>query len=154
MQKFLEKLENAIKHILSFLLIALVLVVSYIALMRNVFQNSPAWGEATALVIMVWFCLLSAAMGVMKGIHIRMTILDSFVSEKTINKFEHLTMVLWMVFGMLAFIYGISLTKIAGNNVIAGINLPASIIYSAIPVFGILVFVAALIQEVKLCQQA
>lgn len=154
MNKILEKLEYVIKHILSILLIALVLVVGYIALMRNVFKSSPAWGEATALLIMVWFCFLAASMGVMKNIHIRMTILDSFLSEKTIKRLEHLTLILWMFFGILALIFGIILTNLAGNNIIAGINIPASIIYSVIPVFGFLVFISALNQEVNLCKQA
>lgn len=153
MEKILDKLSNIIKNILTVLLIALVLVVSYIALMRNAFSASPAWGEAAALLIMVWFCLLSAALGVRKNIHIRMTILDGVLKEKSINRLEHLTLILWMILGILALIFGIRLTMLAGNNVITGIYLPASVIYSAVPVFGVIVFLSALEQEVKLCKQ-
>lgn len=153
MKKALDTVEAVIRRILSVLLIALVLVVSYIALMRNIFKSSPAWGESSALLIMVWFCLLAAAMGVMKNIHIRMTILDSFLSEKTIKKLEHLTLILWMILGSLAIIFGIRLTLLAGNNIIAGIYLPASVIYSAIPVFGLVVLLSAIVQEVNLCKQ-
>jgi TRAP-type C4-dicarboxylate transport system permease small subunit len=153
MEKILDKLSNIIKNILTVLLIALVLVVSYIALMRNAFSASPAWGEAAALLIMVWFCLLSAALGVRKNIHIRMTILDGVLKGKSINRLEHLTLILWMILGILALIFGIRLTMLAGNNVITGIYLPASVIYSAVPVFGVIVFLSALEQEVKLCKQ-
>lgn len=153
MKKILDKISDIIKNILSILLIALVLVVSYIALMRNAFSASPAWGEAAALLIMVWFCLLSAALGVRRNIHIRMTILDNLLKEKSIKRLEHLTSILWMVLGILAIVFGIRLTMLAGNNVITGIYLPASVIYSAIPVFGIIVFLSALEQEVELCKQ-
>lgn len=154
MNRFIEKLSDVIKHILVVLLIALVLVVSYIALMRNVFKKSPAWGESMALTIMVWFCLLSAAVGVIKNIHIRMTVLDGHISDKAMRRLEFLTINLWLIFGILSVIHGIKLTNLAGNNIIAGINLPASVIYSSIPVFGIIVSLAALDQEVNLWKQA
>lgn len=154
MKKVLERVNRIIRRVLSILLIGLVLVVSYIALMRNVFSASPAWGESAALLIMVWFCLLSAAMGVMNKIHIRMTILDGVLSDKAIRKLEHITLFLWMILGILAIIYGIRLTMLAGNNIITGIYLPASVIYSAVPVFGLIVLLSAINQEVELCKQA
>ncbi|MDD7306460.1 MAG: TRAP transporter small permease subunit [Peptoniphilaceae bacterium] len=153
MKTLLKSLNKILKSILSILLISLVIVVSYVALMRSVFSSSPAWGESVALLIMVWFCLLSAALGVMDKIHIRMTILDNFLNEKIINNIEHLTLILWMIIGVSAIIFGIKLTTLAGNNIITGIYLPASVMYSSIPVFGVIVLLSAIEQEVELCKQ-
>ena len=154
MDNFKGKLEKTIIYVISFLLIALVLVVSSIALMRNLFRFTPQWGESLALLIMVWFCLLSAALGVSKDIHIRMTIIENFMNEKQLKILDHISNILWIILGILALIKGIELTGLSSTNIITGIGLPASVIYVAIPIFGFLVMLTSLIREVKLCKQA
>ena len=74
---------------------------------RYIFNDAPAWGESLALLFMVWFCMLSSAIGVISKIHLRMTIMDNIFSEKTIQYLEHFTNVLWIIFGILAITKGI-----------------------------------------------
>lgn len=153
MDNFKQKLEKILSLIITVFLISLVLVVSYIALLRNLFSKTPAWGESLALLIMVWFCLLSGALGVSNDIHIRMTIIENFISEKKVKILDHLTNLLWIIFGGCALYNGINLAKLGHNNIVTGINLPSSVIYMSVPIFGIIVLISSIIREVKLCKQ-
>lgn len=153
MDNFKGKSEKILSLIITVFLISLVLVVSYIALMRNLFSSTPAWGESLALLIMVWFCLLSGALGVSNDIHIRMTILENFISEKKVRFLDHFANILWIIFGFCAVFKGMSLVRLGHNNIVTGINLPSSVIYMAVPIFGIIVLISTIIREVKLCKQ-
>lgn len=153
LDKILNSVEKVISVIIYFSLCALVLIVTYIAFMRYVFSNAPQWGESLALLLMVWFCLLSSALGVKNKIHIRMTIMDTVFSKKTIEKLEHLTNILWFILGLLAIVIGIRLTMLAHRNIITGLSIPSSIIYFSIPVFGLVVMLSSLNEEMKLCKR-
>ena len=82
-----------------------------------------------------------------------MTIIENFVSEKKVRILEHLANILWIIFGGCAVYNGINLAKLAHNNIVTGINLPSSVIYMSVPIFGIIVLVSSIIREVKLCKQ-
>lgn len=153
LEKILNSVEKIMTAIVYVFLCALVLIVTYIASMRYIFNNAPQWGESLALLLMVWFCLLSSALGVRKQIHIRMTLMDTFFSKNTIEKLEHLTNILWFVIGILAIVLGTRLTILANRNIITGLSLPSSIIYFSIPVFGLVVMLSSLNEEIKLCKR-
>lgn len=152
MEKIIKISEKILKVLVSVLLCLLVLTVSYIAFKRYLFKDAPAWGESLSLLFMVWFCMLSAAIGVINKIHLRMTIMDNIFSEKTIFYLEHLTNTLWIILGILAIVKGLSLTSLSSENIITGLNMKSSIIYSAIPVFGLIVTLTSINEEVKLCK--
>ena len=152
MDKLITNLEKILKFIVSILLCLLVLNVSYVAMKSYIFNDAPAWGESLALLFMVWFCMLSSAIGVISKIHLRMTIMDNIFSQKTINYLEHFTNVLWIVFGILAIVKGIELTALSNKNIITGLNINSSIVYAAVPVFGLIVSLASINEEIKLCK--
>lgn len=152
MDKLINKLKGVLEVLVSILLSLLVLSVSYVAFRRYIFNDAPAWGESLALLFMVWFCLLSSGIGVISNIHLRMTIMDNIFPKSFIHYLEHLTNILWFIFGVLALIKGIELTSLAHSNIITGLNIQSSIIYASIPVFGLIVILASVNEEVKLCK--
>lgn len=152
MDFFIALLEKMMKIIIGITLSLLVFIVTYVAVMRYIFNNAPAWGESMALLCMVWFCMISSALGVKQGIHLRMTLIDNILSKRALSILEHLTNILWMTLGILAIWFGISLTKLSGNNIITGLGIPSAVIYAAVPVFGFIVVLVSLGEELKLCR--
>ncbi|MBE6064479.1 TRAP transporter small permease [Clostridium cochlearium] len=139
-----ESVRKILQLICNFILCALVLIVSYVAFMRYVFKNTPAWGESLALLMMVWFCLLSSALAVSKDVHLKMTLLDNFASKKLIKKLDILSVFLWLIFGLVMIVSGIRLTILANRNIITGLGLPSGIIYAALPVSGLVFILEAI----------
>lgn len=149
-----KKIRSIFQLLSSILLIGLVIEVTYVAVMRYVFNSTPAWGESVALLIMVWFCLLSSALAVSKNIHLQMTVIDNFVSKNTIKLLEYFTVLLWIIFGLVMLIYGINLTKLANENIMTGIGLPSSILFAAVPFSGIIFIIEGIKRGVDIrCQQ-
>ncbi|MDO4595318.1 MAG: TRAP transporter small permease subunit [Tissierellia bacterium] len=153
LDKFLKKLEKVINIIISLALSILVFTVTFIAFRRYIFSNTPQWGEPLALLLMVWFSILASAMGVIKNIHLRMSVMDSILPKKYILYFEHASNILWIILSILAVVYGVSLTILSGRNILTGLNIPASAIYISIPIFGIIVGLTSLNKELILCKQ-
>ena len=142
--KEMERLRRVLQGICNILLCGLVVSVSYVAFMRYVFKNTPSWGESLALVFMVWFCLLSSSLAVSKDIHLKMTLIDNIISKKNIKKLNIISILLWIIFGIVMLFFGIRLTILANRNIITGLGIPSSIMYVALPVSGVIFILEAI----------
>ncbi|MDO4483304.1 MAG: TRAP transporter small permease [Clostridia bacterium] len=91
--KTLDKLEvvydwtyKIVMFICKILLIADIAITVLSVLGRYVsFIPAPAWGEQMVLTFMVYMAVLSAALGIRRGAHIRMTALDNKLPKKLIK---------------------------------------------------------------------
>lgn len=144
MNGFFGALRKILSAICVLLLCGQVLLVSYVAFSRYVLNSTPAWGEKTALLCMVWFCLLSATLAIKDDSHLRMTLIDNFVSAKAVQMMNHIDLLLVAVFGFFMFWEGIGLTQLTHRNIMTGLGIPSSILYAAIPVAGVAFVVAAI----------
>ena len=143
-----EKLCGAIRKVIScvcvFLLGLQVLIVSGVAVSRYAFGYTPAWGEKSALLCMVWFCLLSATLALFDDTHLRMTLIDNFVSEKAIRVLNVIVMVLIFAFGSFMLLEGIGLVQLSSRNTMAGLGISNAYLYASIPVTGLAFMVVSL----------
>lgn len=148
------KFRNILQSFCSLLLILLVIEITYIAVMRYVFNSTPAWGESIALLIMVWFSLTTSALAVSKDTHLKMDLIERFVNKKNLIKIEYITVLLWILFGLVMVIYGTNLTILANENIMTGVGLPSSILFASVPFTGIIFIVEGIKRGVDLkCQQ-
>ena len=77
-----DAVDKIVMVICKLLLIADILITTYQVLGRYVpFIPDPAWTEETILTLMSYMAVLSAALAIRRGAHIRMTALDQFLPK-------------------------------------------------------------------------
>jgi TRAP-type C4-dicarboxylate transport system permease small subunit len=128
------------------------LIVSWVVFSRYFLHKTPAWGEEGALLCMVWFGFLSMALGVRDDLHLRITILDQFLSDKTKNFLNWISRILTIGFAIFMITEGIKMSKVATGNYMPGIKLNSAFLYAAVPLAGIAMIyyiIQASIKEIK-----
>lgn len=86
LKKFYDWMYKITLFICKILLIADILVVSFTVLGRYVsFIPDPTWTEEITLTLMSYMAVLSGALAIRRGAHIRMTALDRYLPKKLLN---------------------------------------------------------------------
>lgn len=153
MEKNFKIFNRILCYICMLLLLLEVVIVAGVAGSRYVFRYTPAWGETLALLFGVWFVFLGGAYAISEDVHLKMTLLDSLASEKVLWYLEWIGLGVTAVLGVSMFVYGTSLLNIASRNIMTGLGLPSTVLYSAVPVSGICFIVEILDRGRKLlCQ--
>lgn len=82
---FFDLIDKIILNICKLLLIIDILITIMSITGRYVsFVKDPAWSEEVVLTCMTYMAVLSAALAIRKGSHIRMTVFDTYLSKKTL----------------------------------------------------------------------
>ena len=129
---------NLVKYACVLILAVLVAVVFSIFFGRYVLSSSPIWGEPLSLLCLVWMSLLGSALVVRKNEHLRVTMFDDKLGKKGFLATEILSFVCIALFSLFMIVYGAQLTMKGARNNMAGINVPYSVMYVAVPVTGVL----------------
>lgn len=106
---------------------------------RYVLNDSPAWAEQAALLLMIWYVFIAAAAGVREGFHIRIAVfVDNLPSGP-----RHFMMVLGHVvvlaFGLAMAYFGVELTRETWSHVIPTLGISRGYAYLPIPLSGLLI---------------
>ncbi len=89
------------------LLVADILITSMSVLGRYVsFVPDPSWSEEVVLTLMSYMAVLSAALAIRRGAHIRMTALDSYLPKKLIQVLDLVADAFVMVLAFVMLIVG------------------------------------------------
>lgn len=108
---------RVIMTVCKLLLIADILVTAWIVISRY-FPHliaAPIWGEQIVLTLMSYMAVLSAALAIRKGSHIRMTALDRKLPKKLIIWLDILADLAVMGLGVVMLIYGWKQAKAIGR---------------------------------------
>lgn len=131
--------------------IGLLLMTSIIAAQvfaRYVLNDSPAWAEQAALLLMIWYVFLAAAAGIREGFHIRIAVFaDSLPPgpRHVVVVFGHLVV---LVFGAGMAYFGVELAQATWQHVIPTLGISRGYAYIPIPISGVLIVGFALEQIV------
>lgn len=117
MKTFFEKVDKikplydvaykVILFVCKLLLVADILITSLTVLGRYVpFIPDPSWTEEIVLTLMSYMAVLSAALAIRRGAHIRMTALDVYLPKKIIQILDLLADVFIMVLAFVMLIVG------------------------------------------------
>lgn len=108
---------RVIMTLCKLVLIADILVTSWIVVSRY-FPHiipPPIWGEQVVLTLMSYMAVLSAALAIRKGSHIRMTAFDRKLPKKLIISLDLLADIAVMALGVVMLVYGWSQAKAIGR---------------------------------------
>lgn len=117
MKKFYDILYQAILVLCKLLLIADIAITSMAVAGRYIpFIPDPVWSEEIVLTCMIYMALVSAALAVHRGCHIRMTALDAFLPKTLVKLLDVLGDVIVLVFAMIMAVVGIQYAMKVGKN--------------------------------------
>ncbi|MFK7956904.1 MAG: TRAP transporter small permease [Lysobacterales bacterium] len=106
---------------------------------RYVLNDSPAWAEQAALLLMIWYVFIAAAAGVREGFHIRIAVFVDNLPLKLrhpVTVFAHVVVV---AFGIAMAIFGVELAQETWQHVIPTLGISRGYAYMPIAISGVLI---------------
>lgn len=146
----LDFLMHLTENVGAVLLAVMTLVITWQVISRyNPHINSP-WTEEVALILLVWFGMTGAAVGIRKGTHIGVEFVVSFFSEKTRRVLRFIVGLFICFFSVFLFFEGLALAKGCWTDQLSATLLPRGIVvYLAVPSAAFLMFIYSLEIMVK-----
>ena len=131
-------------------LAVMTLVISWQVFARYVLNDSPPWSEALALIIMVCFVLLAAAVGVHEKFHLAFRWLVSRLPMQSRRAVFVFGQLLIMLFGVAMAVNGMALVDYTATHIIPTLNISRSVAYWPFVACGVLMALFALVNCVAL----
>jgi len=102
-----DTVYKAVLFICKIFLIGDILITCMAVLGRFVpFIPDPAWTEEVVLTLMTYMAVLSAALAIRKGSHIRMTSFDKYIPKKVLNVLDLIADIAVLALGVVMLIVG------------------------------------------------
>ncbi len=140
LKRFYDWMYKIAMFICKVLLVADILVVSFTVLGRYVsFIPDPTWTEEITLTLMSYMAVLSGALAIRRGAHIRMTSFDRYLPKKLINILDILADLAILALAYVMIVEGFKYADgIGGKGFYPSLPwLSKKVMYLPIPVAGI-----------------
>jgi TRAP-type C4-dicarboxylate transport system permease small subunit len=118
-------------------LLLMTFIIAWQVFARYVLNDSTAWAESAAQLLMIWYVMFAAAAGVREGFHIRISVVANAFSGKWRRAFNFSAHAVVGLFGALMAIFGTELMLATWEHVIPALNLPRGVAYIPIPLAGL-----------------
>lgn len=134
--KVLQKIFKLLEIYSKIVVFAVVFIISAQVVARKFLHSSIWWSEEVALLLMVWVAFIATAIGVAKGIHIRIEMVYKKFPRKVQVCLTWLEYIITLFIGLLMVIYGIKLVKSTLHSTLPTTKWPSFLLYLMIPVSG------------------
>ncbi|MBF9035827.1 TRAP transporter small permease subunit [Rhodobacterales bacterium HKCCE2091] len=125
-------------------LVAMTVLIAWQVWGRYVMNDTPTWTEITSVLLMGWFILLGAAVGLREGNHLSFDVL-LYVLPKGVNGVLHtVSDAVVAIFGIGMVVYGIQLAAQTWSNTMPLLGISGGIGYLALICGGVLMVLFAL----------
>lgn len=125
-------------------LVLMTLIIGWQVFARYVLNASPAWSETAALLLMLYYIMLAAAVGVYEGFHLGLKILLDSVSPGIRRGINILNNALIAIFGISMLVNGALLADFTADHIIPTLNISRTFAYWPFAAAGLLISVFAL----------
>lgn len=155
--KALDKIRSIINKVLSFACVAIfafmVCVGTYQIVIRYFFNSPSTVSEELLTYSFTWMALFAAVYVFGKRDHMRMGFLADKISGKPRLLLEIVIECLVLAFAAIVLVYGgVSITKLTMTQVTASLGIPMGIIYTVIPISGVLIIIYNILNIIDLCR--
>jgi TRAP-type C4-dicarboxylate transport system permease small subunit len=133
-------------------LIVLIACVQYQVIGRYIFNDTPTWAEALALLLVLYITALGVAVGVRDAGHIGMDSIISLLPDSLRLKLEVVIHVLVGIFGALMAYNGYLWASIKWNDQKPMLPIPSSMDYVPLIIAGVLVVLFSIEHVIALVQ--
>jgi len=131
--------SNVARWFSGFGLLLMTAIIAWQVFARYVLNDSPAWSEQAALLLMIWYVMFAAAAGVREGFHIRIGVFADALPGKAGKAIRILAHSIVGFFGAGMAIWGTELTLATWSHVIPALALPRGVAYIPIALSGLLI---------------
>ncbi len=111
---------------------------------RYILNDSPAWAESMALVVMLYFILLGAAVGVHEGFHLGLRLFVARLPAGPGLAIYLAGQILVAVFGVIMALDGFKLVDFTASHTIPSLDVSRSVAYWPFVICGALIAVFAI----------
>jgi TRAP-type C4-dicarboxylate transport system permease small subunit len=125
------------------MLVAMVVIICYQVVMREL-GRSPSWSEEVAILLMIWFGILSIPIGVKLHLHIGIEYFFNTLPKRIQWVVSRLIYLLIAAFGIVMITSGIELVEFMSMSTLPATKLPSAVKYAVIPLAGITLIYNAL----------
>jgi len=141
---FTHKLTQIALVISAAGLVLMTLIIGWQVFARYVLNASPAWSETAALLLMLYYIMLAAAVGVYEGFHLGLKILLDSVSPAHRRRLEIFNNSLVTIFGVAMLVNGARLAQFTSDHIIPTLGISRAIAYWPFAASGLLIAIFAL----------
>lgn len=117
---------------------------------RYIFNKVPAWSEQFALFCMIWFAMFSIALAVRDDSHVKMEVIDSMVSPKTLLGFKLFGNLCTMGFGAIMVIFGCRLSELTWATKLSAFRVPTGLQYFSAVAGGFFMITNAIVYCIEM----
>jgi TRAP-type C4-dicarboxylate transport system permease small subunit len=119
------------------------LIIGWQVFARYVLNASPAWSETAALLLMLYYIMLAAAVGVYEGFHLGLKILLDTVSPGARRYLGIINNALISLFGLVMLLSSVRLAEFTADHTIPTLNISRAVAYWPFAAAGLLIAVFA-----------
>ncbi len=152
----MKKLTRVVSHILEYLVGILFIIIAVTALSqvfsRYVLRHSLVWAHELDILLMIWAVWLSAAIGIHRKAHLRITL----VSERLSVKAQRILLVFidlfTLLFLLIVGIKGVEVIQSVEGMDLISMPIPRGFVFASAPVGAVLMlflFIPLLVQDLK-----
>ena len=137
---FYDKMYQVVLFVCKILLIADILITTMAVLGRYIpFVPDPSWSEEVVLTLMSYMAVLSAALAIRRGAHIRMTAFDRYLPKKALQALDIIADIFVFAFAIVMLVVGYkyAITIGAKGNYVSMPKVSRIWMYLLVPVAGI-----------------
>jgi TRAP-type C4-dicarboxylate transport system permease small subunit len=152
----MKKLTRVVSHILEYLVGALFIIITVTALAqvftRYVLRHSLVWAHELDIFLMIWAVWLSAAIGIHRKAHLRITLVSERLSVKTGRVLLVFIDLFIFLFLLVVGIKGVEVIQSVEGMDLISMPIPRGFVFAAAPVgavFMLFLFIPILVQDLK-----
>lgn len=152
--KIVMKASDICNSIINFICVTLMCAqtVSIIVMVfgRYLFNKVPQWTEQFALFCMIWFAMFSIALAVRTDSHVKMEVVDNFVSPAGLLAFKIFGNLCTAIFGAILVVYGMEITQLTMPTMMSAFRIPLGIQYFSAVAGGFFMIVNATVYCIEI----
>jgi TRAP-type C4-dicarboxylate transport system permease small subunit len=139
-----KKTSNAIHLFMTYFgilqLLAMTIIVSANVFCRFALGFTISWADEVPLVLVVWFSMISMALGVKMKLHISIEMFTMKLSDKIKKEvIDRISAAVTLIFGIVLFYYGILIVQNGMTSTLAATGLPTAVEYIFVPIAGFMI---------------
>ncbi|SHE75368.1 TRAP transporter small permease [Alkalibacter saccharofermentans] len=132
-EKGIDRLFKIINVVCRLLLLTIFIVMWVVVFGRYLLNKTPIWGEELVLLALVWLGMLSGADALRNDLHIKITIIDKYVSTKFLSVQEVIYDILITAVSAALLYYAVVATANTTDINYMGLKISEAFAYAAMP---------------------
>ena len=129
LDRWMDGLSNAVVLLAAAGLMAMTVIIGVQVFARYVLNESPPWTESLALLLMLYFILLAAAIGVREGFHLRVRVVLDYLPDPARATFLRGIDVVVGLFGAFMLVNGLRLAELTSEHIIPTLGISRAAAY-------------------------